>query len=547
MRTAAALFLTAMGPAIVAAPQPEALPASLQARIESARSPELRWPSWPDQRARVTAFYQRIGGRPAWTAGAVPTPQAMEVMAKLAAADLKGLAAVDYEGDRWPARSAALAGAGEVAVEAFDVALTVSLLRYASDLSGGRINPAKLGQGFTRTPRKLDLAAFVAELAAAPDPGARLEGIEPPFLPYRTLMALLPRYLELAQRPARPLPAARHLAPGDAYAGAADLTELLTALGDLTPEAAKALPPGRYDPALAEAVQRYQARHGLAGDGRLGPQTLAQLNTPLGQRLAQIRLTLERWRWASLDPGPRLIEVNLPAFNLSALSKKDAGYQTDLWMKVVVGGVFEHETHVLSGKLATVVFRPYWNVPKSIVKSDILPALRRHPGFLARKGYEIVTWYEDPKGALPITAKTIAELAAGRLQLRQKPGPDNALGRVKLLFPNSQGIYLHDTPARAAFGKAQRAQSHGCVRVEHAAELAAWVLRDDPAWTLDKVKEAMAEEAPPQTVAVAAAVQVLFVYGTATVDGSGRVYFYPDLYGNDAQLAKALAAGYPYP
>lgn len=547
MRIAGALLLTLLGPAVLAVPPASSLSASLQARIAAARSPELRWPSWPDYRAPVTAFYQRLGGQRAWLAAGAPTAQARELLAKLAAADLKGLNAIDYDADHWPARIAALAGAGEVAQEAFDLDLTVCAMRYASDLSIGRINPAKLGQGFTRSPRKLDLPAFLGDLAASADPGPRLDGLESSALPYRTLLAQLPRFLALAAKPSQPLPAVKRLDPGGAYAGAAPLAELLVALGDLSPEASKQLAPGRYDPALAEAVGRYQVRHGLDANGRLGPKTLAQLNTPLEQRLSQIRLTLERWRWTTPDLGTRLIEVNLPAFDLSALSRKDAGYLTDLWMKVVVGGTFEHETHVLSAKLAQVVFRPYWNVPKSIVKSDILPALRRHPGYLAGNGYEIVRYYEDPAGPVKADRKAIAALAAGKLQLRQKPGPKNALGRVKLLFPNSQGIYLHDTPVRSAFAKAERAMSHGCVRVEHAAELAAWVLKDDPAWPLDKVKAAMAEDAPPLTVAVATATQVLFVYGTVTVDGSGRVYFYQDLYGNDEQLRKALAAGYPYP
>jgi len=544
MHPATAVILLLLGPTASATSQTSTMPASLQARIEKAGSAELRWSNWSGYRVQVTDFYQRLGGQRAWVRGPVPTPQAWEVMAKLAAADLKGLNAVDYDGDRWQARTAALSNVGEAGLEAFDVALTVCVMRYISDLSVGRIDPAKLGQGFGRTSHQLVLPEFVAGLTSAPDPGARLEGIEPRLLPYRTLLAQLPRYLELSRRPAQKLPPVRLLSPGDLYPGAAALAELLVALGDLTPDAAKALSPGRYDPALAAAVKLYQVRHGLDDNGKLGPRTLAQLNRPLSQRLNQIRLTLERWRWASQDLGPRVIEVNLPAYNLSALSKKGEDYQTDLWMRVVVGDAYKHETPVLSSKVATVVFRPYWNVPRSIVKSDILPALRRHPSYLAQHGYEIVAWYEDPKGAQPPTARAIRALTAGRFQLRQKPGPENALGRVKLLFPNTHEIYLHDTPARAALGRPQRDLSHGCVRVERAAELAAWVLRDDPAWPEEKVKAAMAEDGPPLVVQTPAQVQVLFVYGTATVDGSGHLYFYEDVYGNDESLQKALSTRY---
>jgi murein L,D-transpeptidase YcbB/YkuD len=197
---------------------------------------------------------------------------------------------------------------------------------------------------------------------------------------------------------------------------------------------------------------------------------------------------------------------------------------------------------VLTGEINTVVFRPFWNVPPSILKHDILPALRKNPKYLVRHDLEIVRWYEDPGPVVAQTPGAIRALAAGKLQLRQRPGPNNSLGLVKLLFPNNQDIYLHDTPARGRFANARRDDSHGCIRVEKPAELVAWVLQDDPAWTLEKVKAAMAADGPSVKVAVTAPVQVMIVYGTATVDGSGRVYFYNDVYGNDGLLKKALGA-----
>jgi murein L,D-transpeptidase YcbB/YkuD len=539
MRFNNALFLAAICSVVAAAPEAASMPASMRARVESARSPELRWPDWSRYRTEVREFYRRTGGL-AWVRDGAATPQARALAARMESAGLKGLDPLDYDGDRWNGRMAALATGP--AQEAFDVAFTASLTRYASHLQIGRINPATLKQKVGAGAKRVPMTGLLVELASSPDPGARLDQIEPPYPGYRALLAQLPRYLELAGKPFTVFPAPRKVAPGRAYPGAGVLAERLTALGDLTAEEAKTLRPGWYDPALAEAVKSFQGRHGLQPDGLLGGKTLVQLNTPYTQRLEQIQLTLERWRWISLDPGKRLIWVNLPAFNLAALTPKEASYTWDLTCKVVVGEAFEHKTHVLTGEINTVVFRPFWNVPPSILKHDILPALRKNPKYLVRHDLEIVRWYEDPGPVVAQTPGAIRALAAGKLQLRQRPGPNNSLGLVKLLFPNNQDIYLHDTPARGRFANARRDDSHGCIRVEKPAELVAWVLQDDPAWTLEKVKAAMAADGPSVKVAVTAPVQVMIVYGTATVDGSGRVYFYNDVYGNDGLLKKALGA-----
>jgi len=541
MKTYAALLILALCPVLAAAPT--TLPASLRTRIEGARSPALHWPDWHEHRTEVLAFYRLLDGHLAWSQGGIPTGQARALAARLAAADLKGLRASDYDGDRWTARMAALGT--EVAQEDFDVAFTVCVLRYASALDRGRVDPVKLGQAPRGSARPGPKAAFLAELAAATDPGARLDSLEPHFQNYVGLLAQVPRYLALAQMNLPAIPAGRNPAPGRPYPGAAALATLLTALGDLSAEEAKGLTPGHYDAALGVAVQRFQLRHGLAPDGRLGARTLAQLNTPMAQRLDQLRLTLERWRWVALDPAQRLIWVNLPAFNLAALAPAGEGFKWELTMPVVVGGALEHETHVLTSKVNGIVFRPQWNVPASIVKHDILPALRHNPRYLARNGYELVRYYEDPGPVVPVSPKAIRSLAAGKLQLRQPPGKDNALGLVKITFPNNQDLYLHDSPAKAAFARTRRDVSHGCIRVQQPAELVAWILREDPAWDLDKVKAAMAADGPSRKVPVAAKVQVMLVYGTATVDGAGKVYFYQDLYGDDQELRKALDAGYP--
>ena len=541
-----ALLPVLFGTAFLTAQDPVALPASLQIRLAKAASPELRWPDWTDYRALVQACYALLGGQLAWSRGGVPTPQARAIADILGKADLKGLDADAYGGAEWSARMAALSPGSGPALEAFDVAFTVSVMRYLSDLRLGRINPARLGQGFGGGHRRAFLPEVTASLTTDPEPGPRLEEGQPAFPGYRALLAQLPRYLELSRQPFKTLRPVQRLAPGNAYPEAQALASLLVALGDLSPEEAKTLPGGSYPPALAAAVTRYQARHSLAANGLLGPKTLAQLNVPLTQRLSQIRLTLERWRWAELEPSPRMILVNIPAFNLSALSATSGGYQTDFWMKVVVGKAVLHETHLLTGRMEAIIFRPTWDVPSSILVKDILPKLRKHPSLLGREGYAIVPAAGAGMPARTVTPALLKGLATGRLRLFQKPGPRNALGNVKFLFSNPFQLYLHDTPARTAFGSVRRDFSHGCIRLEHPAELATWVLQGLPGWDVDRVSAELAAEGPPFKVPIVAPIQVVLVYGTATVDGEGRIYFYDDIYGNDKQLAQALAAGYPY-
>jgi L,D-transpeptidase YcbB len=212
-----------------------------------------------------------------------------------------------------------------------------------------------------------------------------------------------------------------------------------------------------------------------------------------------------------------------------------------------VGKSYRHQTPVFERDMQFVVLRPYWNVPPSIQRSEIVPAIKKDREYVAKKNYEVVT----TQGALvtsgAINDDILQQLSTGRLSVRQKPGPSNALGLVKLMFPNEYNVYLHSTPAQALFSKSRRDFSHGCIRVEKASELAAWVLRDKRDWTLDKVRNEMQNGADNQQINLTTSVPVLILYGTAIVDDSGQVHFYDDIYGHDAALEKVLARGYPYP
>jgi murein L,D-transpeptidase YcbB/YkuD len=293
-----------------------------------------------------------------------------------------------------------------------------------------------------------------------------------------------------------------------------------------------------YTGALVSAVKRFQRRHGLDTDGCIGPQTLAQLNTPIRARVLQLQLTLERWRWlpARLDAPP--IIVNIPEFVLRAM---DENFHAALTMKIVVGMAAIRETPTFAASMNSVEFRPYWNVPLSIQRDEILPELERHPAYLARNDYEITNSRGDPVDANPRKKAVRDKLRSGELLIRQLPGPRNALGFVKFEFPNRYGIYLHGTPSQGLFARPQRAFSHGCIRAERPAELAAWVLRGVPGWDLEHVRAAMNGDASVR-VELKETIPVLIVYGTAIVLQNGEVHFFHDVYGRDAALEQALRA-----
>jgi murein L,D-transpeptidase YcbB/YkuD len=342
------------------------------------------------------------------------------------------------------------------------------------------------------------------------------------------------------------VPVTATVRPGDAFAGLPALRARLTAFGDLQAAAtagdAAEEPASVYEGEIVDAVRRFQERHGLAADGVLGKATLAALAVPPAKRLRQIELALERMRWVpDLGDGP-LIAVNIPAFQLWAFDSLATTPSPALTMRVVVGKSFDSRTPVFLETMEYVVFRPYWNVPPSIVRGELLPVLRRDPDALAKRDMEIVRGSGDATALAP-TPDNVAQLAKGALKVRQRPGPRNALGLAKFIFPNTDNVYLHGTPAQSAFARVRRDLSHGCVRLEDPTAIARFVLQDQPAWTPERIRAAMAGE-KPQQVNLQRKIPVLLFYSTALVDLDGRVLFYEDIYGHDARLERELASAY---
>jgi murein L,D-transpeptidase YcbB/YkuD len=501
-------------------------------------SPDAR-AEHPEVLSAAQALYRLRGCRPLWfSALGRPTGAALKVIDVLADADARGLDAADYADPVWPMlRSGARVAANRQLRAAIEFELTLHALRYARDLHRGRIDPATLGMRFDLEPKRLDLASLAERLAVAAEPAAELARLEPPFSGYRRLRAELRRYVELARGPPPPLLpelAKRVLDPGDAYPHVDILRARLGQFGDFfdVEPSLEAGSSARYEGALVVAVQRFQSRHGLLADGRIGQQTWAALNTPISQRVQQIRLSLERWRWLPTDFSRPPIVVNIPEFRLRAVG--DDG-RLALDMPVVVGKSFRTQTPVFAEMLRTVVFRPSWTVPLSIVRGELLPRLATDPGYFDRHDYEVVGG-----AGLVLTPQVIEDLRLGRLALRQRPGPANALGRVKFLFPNNHAVYLHDTPATAAFDRARRDLSHGCVRVQDPEALAVWVLREQSDWGAERVHAALVGDREDYAVPVLPPIPVYLVYVTALVDAAGDLRFFDDIYGHDARLQAAL-------
>ena len=494
-----------------------------------------------DRTSAVEALYARHPDTLLWSRSGAATAQARSLIEALQAASAYGLSPGDYPAAALAAQLTQLAADDRAAATTwagFDRELTSAAVKLLHDLHYGRVDPR--AAGFDMPAReKFDVAAVIEQLAVRGDTPAVLAEAEPGYLHYRLLRQSLARYRELAATPELPgLPALPHgsIKPGEPYAGAPQLRRRLAAVGDLPPQQAQRTDL-ELDADLVAALKRFQYLHGLAEDGTLGGATLAALRVPFAQRVRQIELTLERWRWVPALKPPTLI-VNIPEFRLFLIRSAVDEEADMLRMNVIVGRQYPQlHTPVFTADMTAVLFRPYWDVPASIVRHELLAELRRDPRYLEAHDMELVN--ADGSAAAG-TAADLEALAAGRLRLRQRPGPDNALGLIKFVLPNRYDVYLHSTPAQRLFEAPRRAFSHGCIRVSDPVALAAAVMGGTPGdWTPEKIRAAMEGDVTFQ-VKLAQPVHVLIVYGTAVATEDGAVHFFDDIYGQDRRLEALL-------
>ncbi|AEU34574.1 L,D-transpeptidase family protein [Granulicella mallensis] len=542
-------------------PQPKGdTGAEVQKLIGSPQLAILKWPNYSDYQAQVQKFYIDRVYEPAWLHDGKPTSQATALIALFTDAAQKGLKPEDYDASLWPERVQKLAGGhGRPVEEAqFDTAMTISAMRYISDLHVGRVNPQSLNFDIDVPSKRaaFDLPAFLSgQVADSADVSGAIATVEPQNAMYVALQKGLAQYLELAKQqaanPQPPLPSlgatgAKSIVQGGSYAALPQLLARLQLEGDVTATdtdtaaASDTAGPRSYNAELVAAVKHYQQRHGLTADGKLTQSTIDSLNVPMEVRVQQLNNSLERWRWMPDNfINPRVL-VNLPEFVVRAY---DPDHSVAFKMKIVDGEAKgNHDTPMFVRSMRYVVFRPYWNVPPSIIKKELLPHIQRSGiGYLADKGYEVAR-----NDGTVVTGYTAHDIEHLRYIVRQKPGPKNSLGLVKFLFPNEYDVYMHSTPELPLFNLTRRDRSHGCVRLEHADQMAAWVLQGQGDWDEDKISEAMNGDKDNKTVNLKTTLPVIIGYFTATADEDNSIHFFSDLYGYDKALEAALDKGMPY-
>jgi murein L,D-transpeptidase YcbB/YkuD len=363
--------------------------------------------------------------------------------------------------------------------------------------------------------KKVSYDNYLDTLLKQPDKGGNTLS-EPVYRQYDLLKSFLGKYSALDAKEKWPaIPSAKGLKPGDTSSVIPQIKTRLYKLEDFKGDTLSNV----FDDEIQEAIKRFQSRHGLTDDGLPGPGTIAEMNVSLKTRIRQIIVNMERCRWLPVSLNTDYLAVNIPEFKLHV-------YHADslLWSCKVVVGQKVHQTVIFYGQMQYVVFSPYWNLPESIIRNEVLPAMRKNPNYINEHNM-IIT---GQLNGLPV--------------IKQKPGPANSLGLVKFLFPNSYSIYLHDTPSKSLFGESSRAFSHGCIRVGEPAKLASFLLKNDTTWTTENISKAMNSGIEKQ-ITLKQKVPVFIAYFTAFTDRSNKLNFRKDIYNRDEQLASMIISG----
>ncbi len=522
-----ALATTAMAPLAAAR---EAAPAAVAVHVAAclreaagACPPELR------HRALLQRLYAAHGDTPRWLQPA----RSGWLRGLLASADHDGLTPGDYH-------ATALAALDEVpgvrAAAWRDLLLSDALAGLAYHLHFGKANPRELDRhwNFAGAPDDADVVAWLSRALDEASTPAPLASLRPDNRYYAGLRDMLARYRDIAGAGGWPaVPDGPLLKPGAADARLAPLRRRLLASADLDP--AVALDPDHHDTATVAALQAFQRRHGLAVDGVLGPHTLAALNVGVSRRIDQIRVNLERLRWISHDIEPAFVAVNIASFHAAYVRDREV-----VWRSRAIVGREYRATPVFRAAIRYLELNPSWTVPPTILRKDVLPAIRAAPDYLERHDMQVIGRdgrAVDPAGIDWQNAR------AGRFPylIRQRPGAANALGRIKFIFPNPYAVYLHDTPKRALFEHARRDFSSGCIRIEDPLGLAELLLGDAARWPRAHIEQAIASGVT-RRVDLPQPVTVMILYLTAYPGADGTAQFRRDLYGRDAAVRAALDA-----
>lgn len=477
----------------------------------------------------LTDFYARRGFRPVWS----DEVRFHALLAVLETADAHGLDPADYHyrqlsswtfPDNNPHRQAER-----------DILATDALIRYGSHLYFGKLDPANLDPDWNlaRHGNGRDPVALLEAAVAAPSLYAYVDTQLAPNGPFYTGLKLaLAHYREIARAGGWPtVPDGPTLTPGDEN----DRVTVLRARLSVTDagDELRSDTPAYFDPRLESAVRHFQRHHGLAEDGLVGRRTLRALNVPVESRIDQLRVNMERTRWVFRNLEARYLIVNIAGFHAYLIEDGKR-----VWDSRVVVGTRYRKTPVFRSRLTYLVFNPTWTVPPTILKEDIIPAIRRDPGYLSDHNMVLLDTsgrHVDPAGI------DLANLSANYFPytVRQEPGPKNSLGRIKFMFPNEHFVYLHDTPSRGLFERTDRTFSSGCIRVEYPLTLAERLLDDPVMWSQSGIRRQL-EEGVTRTVSLRRPLTVFLVYWTAEPEADGTVNFFNDVYARDAAVLEGL-------
>lgn len=544
----AALIALLLTPAADAKPD---LADAIRARIEAAVAPAVdELPrivighELVHSRVDLPRFYEGREWQPAWVADS-SLAHAQALVRAIRRADQDGLRPADYHLAsieqllRGVARARRLGWPTptEVLVD-LDLLLTDAFLILASHLAVGRVESTLLDPVWIENRRELDMVAVLERSLEHGLIESELAELLPPYVEYRALRDALARYRRLAREGGWPrIEQGGTLRPGDRGEPVVALRARLAATRELDPRLARG---DAYDADVEAAVRAFQQRHGLAETGVVDLHTLAELTTPVEQRIQQLIVNMERWRWLPQDLGERHARVNIAGFDFSVYEDDERVME----MRAMVGHQYR-QTPVFSDTITLVVFAPWWGVPNTIAVQDILPrVLSEGPDYLVRNRIQVWRGYSAPIRVDPLRVDWAAvDTADFPYRFRQEPGPTNPLGNVKFLFPNSFDVYVHDTQAREMFEQAERAFSAGCIRIERPADFAEYLLA--PAgWDRARVGRAMAGTSEA-TVRVPDPLPIHILYWTAWADEQGRIQFRNDIYLRDEPLRRALEESAP--
>lgn len=489
----------------------------------------------------IQSFYVNRTFHEAWSTDGIVTEIAYELRFEIKQVQFDGLNPADYnlallesffasfESNK---KSNSENNASDLAD--FDLLMSDAYFHLASHLELGKVDPTKFDSKWEIT-RKTPKVNYIELLETGLESGSirkSLESLYPSFNIYRKGREVIRALDERRKSDStdwRPVKIDKTLKVGESNNSVTALRQRLIFWGYLSSDPVS--DPKLYDSAMMAAVQAFQKRNGMEPDGALGKMTVNALNQSPRNLMDKAAANMERLRWLpdSLRDS-EMILVNIANYHLDYLSKGDTLFSG----KVIVGKQY-HASPIFSAPMKYIVFSPYWNVPTSIAKNELIPIIRRNPNYLWQKNMEVVT--HSGKLVDPSTVNWSSK--SFPYMIRQKPGGDNSLGLVKFMFPNKHSVYLHDTPSKSLFEREDRALSHGCIRLQHPEKLAKLLLDDDPYWTDEKIQEAM-HQSKEQIVNLNREIPVVLIYLTFWADSKGQGHFRPDIYGRDGKVLAAL-------